>query len=174
MLPIDALLPDIVASLQAHPSLVLHAPTGAGKTTRVPPALLASGLIEGTILVLEPRRVAARAAALRMASERREPVGETIGYQVRFDRVAGPKTRVLVVTEGVLLQRLVSDPFLDGVGAVIFDEVHERSVDTDFLLAVLRLVLRARRDVRAGCDGRARGLGRGRASALCCCTLSSQ
>ncbi len=123
---------------------MLHAPTGAGKTTRVPPALLSLGL-DGDVIVLEPRRVAARAAARRMAEEAGEPLGETYGYQVRLDRVAGPRTRVLVVTEGVLLARLASDPALDGVAAVVLDEVHERSVDADVALGICRQLQEALR-----------------------------
>src|SRR5438105_10062668 len=97
--PIDAGLPQIVAALREHAAVVVRAPTGAGKTTRVPPALLDAGFADrGQIVMLEPRRLAARAAARRMAGERGERVGEAIGYQVRFDRQSGPQTRVLVVT----------------------------------------------------------------------------
>jgi ATP-dependent helicase HrpB len=142
-LPIDAVLTELVAAVRARGAVVLHAPTGAGKTTRVPLALLDT--IAGRIVMLEPRRVAARAAAARMAATLGEPVGQTVGYQVRFDRRATDKTRVLVVTEGVLLQQLVADPFLDGVGCVILDEVHERGLDADLALA---LVARVRADAR--------------------------
>ncbi len=134
-LPVDRLLPQLTSTLSEHGVLVLHAPTGAGKTTRVPPALLST--VQGTIVVLEPRRVAARAAARRMASELGESVGQTVGYQVRHDRQVGPHTRIVVVTEGVLLRRLVSDPFLEGIGAVIFDEFHERRLDADLALALV-------------------------------------
>src|SRR5258708_19409005 len=92
--------------------------------------------------MLEPRRIAARAAARRMAQETGSTLGEEIGYQVRFDRKAGPRTRILVVTEGILVQRLQADPFLEGVGAVIFDELHERSLATDLSLAMARRVQR--------------------------------
>src|SRR5215831_828426 len=103
-LPIDAVLPDLLAALRASGAVVLRAPTGAGKTTRVPPAIVESGLGgAGLVLVLEPRRVAARAAARRMAIEDDTPLGARFGYQVRFDKKAGPQTRVLVVTPGVLL-----------------------------------------------------------------------
>ena len=136
-LPIDPVLPELVAAVRAG-NAVLHAPTGAGKTTRVPPALLKSAAIDGTILMLEPRRVAARAAAQRMADELGEALGETVGFQVRFERKASARTRILVMTEGVLLRRLVSDPFLEGVGAVILDEFHERSLDADLSLAMVR------------------------------------
>jgi len=120
---------------------VIRAPTGAGKTTRVPPAILDAGIVGAKrIVMLEPRRLAARAAARRMAIERGGSVGEEIGYQVRFDRQQGPRTRILVVTEGILVRMLQEDPFLDGVGAVIFDEFHERSLDTDLALAMVRRV----------------------------------
>src|SRR5512141_1700831 len=131
-LPIDDLLPRIPRS--GH--LVIEAPPGAGKTTRVPPALLAGG--RGDVLVLEPRRLAARMAARRVASERGERVGETVGYQVRFEDVSGPRTRLRFLTEGVLTRRLLSDPKLAGVDTVILDEFHERHLDTDLVLALLR------------------------------------
>jgi ATP-dependent helicase HrpB len=131
-LPIDDLLPRLPAS--GH--LVIEAPPGAGKTTRVPPALLARE--RGEILVLEPRRLAARLAARRVASELGERVGETVGYQVRFEDVSGPRTRLRFLTEGVLTRRLLSDPTLAGVSTVILDEFHERHLDTDLALALLR------------------------------------
>src|SRR3954463_12618135 len=113
-LPIDAVLPDILAVLRQSASVVLQAPTGAGKTTRVPPALLDAGLAgDGQILLLEPRRLAARAAARRMAQERGGRVGDEGGYHVRFDRQAGPRTRILAVTPGILLRLLHDDPFLE-------------------------------------------------------------
>lgn len=130
-------------ALREHGAVVLHAPTGAGKTTRVPPALLDT--IPGLIIVVQPRVVAARAAARRMAQERGERVGETIGYQVRLDSKRSARTRVLVVTTGILLRRIIGDPFLEDVSAVVLDEVHERSVDADLALA---LVAQIRRDVR--------------------------
>src|ERR1700756_2195274 len=106
-LPIDDVLPQIIAALRRGSCAVLRAPTGAGKTTRVPPALLDAGLTEGgRILVLEPRRVAARAAARRMSVERVSPLGDLIGYQVRFEKQCGPHTRILVVTPGILLRYL--------------------------------------------------------------------
>ncbi len=131
-LPIDDLLPRLPAS--GH--LVIEAPPGAGKTTRVPPALL--DRTRGDILVLEPRRLAARLAARRVASELGERVGETVGYQVRFEDVSGPRTRLRFLTEGVLTRRLLSDPTLAGVSTVILDEFHERHLDTDLALALLR------------------------------------
>ena len=114
-LPIDALLPEIVSGLRAHRSIVLEAPPGAGKTTRVPPALL--DVFPGEILVLEPRRLAARMAARRVAHERGEPLGDSIGYQVRFEEVSGPRTRLRFLTEGVLNRCLLSDPKLSAVSA---------------------------------------------------------
>jgi ATP-dependent helicase HrpB len=135
-LPIDKLLPEIVEKLRAHSSLVIEAPPGAGKTTRVPPALLP--LVEGEVLVLEPRRLAVRMAARRVAQELGEKPGETVGYQVRFEDVGGARTRLRFVTEGVLTRRFLSDPQLKGVGAVVLDEFHERHLDGDFSLALLR------------------------------------
>ena len=132
-LPIDALVPAIV---EASGHLVIEAPPGAGKTTRVPPVLLDRE--RGDILVLEPRRLAARLAARRVASELGERVGETVGYQVRFEDVSGPRTRLRFLTEGVLTRRLLSDPTLAGVSTVILDEFHERHLDTDLALALLR------------------------------------
>ncbi len=144
-LPIDAVLPEITAGLAggrpSGRSVVLRAPTGAGKTTRVPPALLDSGVAgEGQIVMLEPRRVAARAAARRMAAEGSWRLGEEVGFHIRFDRRAGPKTRILVVTEGVLVRMLQSDPFLEGTSALVFDEFHERSLQSDLALAMSRRV----------------------------------
>jgi ATP-dependent helicase HrpB len=135
-LPIDPLLPEIRASLERAPSLALEAPPGAGKTTRVPPALL--GALSGEILVLEPRRLAARLAARRVSAELGETVGETAGYQVRFESVAGPRTRIRFMTEGVLTRRLLSDARLAGVSAVVLDEFHERHLEGDLVLALLR------------------------------------
>jgi len=142
-LPIDDILPELIAALRGGPSVVLIAPTGAGKTTRVPPALLAAGIGGGRrILMLEPRRIAARAAARRMAEENGWTLGGEVGYQVRFERRAGPETKILVVTEGILVQMLQADPFLEEAGAVIFDELHERSLQTDLSLAMARRVQR--------------------------------
>ena len=135
-LPIDDLLPDILAALRVSSNLVLEAAPGAGKTTRVPPALLSH--ISGEIIVLEPRRLAARMAARRVAEELNEQPGETVGYSVRFEQVEGPRTRLRFVTEGILTRRLISDPTLRGVSLVILDEFHERHLDTDLALALLR------------------------------------
>jgi ATP-dependent helicase HrpB len=142
VLPIDSLLPEIVASLRRVPNLVIEAAPGAGKTTRVPPALLALG---GEVLVLEPRRIAARMAARRVAQEMGERVGETVGYQVRFEEVAGPKTRLRFLTEGVLTRRMMSDPELKGVGTVVLDEFHERHLETDLALALVRRLQKGKR-----------------------------
>ena len=133
-LPIDALLPDIRSAARQGPFVVV-APPGAGKTTRVPIALLPD--VRGAIWLVEPRRVAARAAARRMASEAGETMGGRFGWHVRFDRRASSETRVLCVTEGILLRRLQSDPFLDGIGCVLVDELHERSLLADLCLALL-------------------------------------
>jgi ATP-dependent helicase HrpB len=145
-LPIDAVLPEIVAALRDAPAVVVEAPPGAGKTTRVPLALHTAGLAGGReVVVLEPRRLAARLAARRVADELGERPGETVGYQVRFDEVAGPRTRIRYVTEGLLTRRLLSDPALAGVGAVILDEFHERHLQGDLALAFLRRLQRTRR-----------------------------
>jgi ATP-dependent helicase HrpB len=138
-LPIDSLLCDVIESLRRAPALVIEAPPGAGKTTRVPSALLEAGLAgEGEVLVLEPRRLAARMAARRVAEERGERLGETVGYRVRFDEVAGPRTRLRFLTEGVLTRRLLADPLLAGVGVVVLDEFHERHLQADLALALLK------------------------------------
>ncbi|HXU80810.1 MAG TPA: DEAD/DEAH box helicase, partial [Polyangia bacterium] len=148
-LPIDPLLPEVVAGVRAG-AVVIEAPPGAGKTTRVPAALLDAGLGDaGEILVLQPRRLPARLAAERVAEERGEAPGQTIGYTVRFEEVAGPRTRVRFLTEGILVRRLIGDPQLRGVGAVILDEFHERHLATDLSLALLRELQRgARPDLR--------------------------
>ncbi|PNA98238.1 MULTISPECIES: ATP-dependent helicase HrpB [unclassified Pseudomonas] len=136
-LPIDAVLPALRQALENRHEAVLEAPPGAGKTTRVPLALLNEPWLAGqTILMLEPRRLAARAAAERLASELGEQVGETVGYRIRLDSKVGPKTRIEVVTEGILTRRLQADPALEGVGLLIFDEFHERSLDADLALAL--------------------------------------
>jgi ATP-dependent helicase HrpB len=145
-LPIDAILPEIIESLKRCPNLVIEAPPGAGKTTRVPPALLA--IVSGEVVVLEPRRIAARLAARRVAWELGEPVGQTVGYQVRFEEAIGPRTRLRFVTEGVLTRRLLSDPGLKGVGAVVLDEFHERHLDSDLALALLKRLQRTRPGLR--------------------------
>jgi len=136
-LPIDEVLPALREALATRHEAVLEAPPGAGKTTRVPLALLNEPWLAGqTILMLEPRRLAARAAAERLASELGEKVGETVGYRIRLDSKVGPRTRIEVVTEGILTRRLQDDPALEGVGLLIFDEFHERSLDADLALAL--------------------------------------
>src|SRR5262245_51476015 len=138
-LPIAPLLPEIVARLRQSPNVVLEAPPGAGKTTRVPPALLDAKITgDSEVLVLEPRRLAARMAARRVAEERGERLGETVGYQVRFEEVASARTRLRFLTEGVLTRRLLSDPTLKNVGVVALDEFHERHLQADLALALLR------------------------------------
>ncbi|WP_119035478.1 ATP-dependent helicase HrpB [Hephaestia caeni] len=135
-LPIHAVLPDLLAALHAGANAVLVAPPGAGKTTAVAPALLDENWCTGEILLLSPRRLAARAAAERMAAQAGERVGETFGYATRMDTKRSAKTRVTVVTEGIFANRIQADPELAGVSAVLFDEVHERSLDSDFGLAL--------------------------------------
>ncbi|MFN2376522.1 MAG: DEAD/DEAH box helicase, partial [Candidatus Binatia bacterium] len=144
-LPIDEVLADVIRSLATTSNLVLKAPTGAGKTMRVAPALLSLAQVQGAVLLLEPRRVAARAAARRIAFERGATLGGEIGYHVRFDRKTSRSTRLVAMTYGIFLRRLQEDPFLDGVGAVVFDEFHERSLDADLALAMVR---RTQQEVR--------------------------
>jgi ATP-dependent helicase HrpB len=136
-LPIDPLLPEIRSQLEQHSALVIQAAPGAGKTTRVPPTLLdAPWALGRKLIMLEPRRLAARSAARFMAAELGEQVGERVGYRVRMDTRVGPKTRIEIVTEGVLTRLLQDDPALTGYAAVIFDEFHERSLQTDLALAL--------------------------------------
>jgi len=136
-LPIDAILPDIAKALNDHPCAVVLAAPGAGKTTRIPPALLDAPWLKGQkIVMLEPRRLAARMAAARMASERGEALGETVGFRVRLESKVSARTRIEVVTEGILTRRLQSDSELAGTGLLIFDEFHERSLDADLGLAL--------------------------------------
>jgi ATP-dependent helicase HrpB len=136
VLPIDDVLDDLLAAVRAHGCAVLQAPPGAGKTTRVPLALLASGHVQGRIIMLEPRRLAVRGAAERLAQQLGEPVGQTVGYRMRGETVVGDATRVEIVTEGILTRMIQSDPELSGIGAVIFDEFHERSLNADLGLAL--------------------------------------
>ncbi|QYX57827.1 ATP-dependent helicase HrpB [Roseovarius sp. SCSIO 43702] len=145
-LPIHDCLPDLVTALRTRGRAVLQAPPGAGKTTVVPLALLDAGLTEGRILMLEPRRLAARAAAERMADTLGEEPGRTVGYRIRGESVTSPATRIEVVTEGILTRMIQSDPGLSGVGAVIFDEFHERSLNADLGLALCLEIADALRD----------------------------
>lgn len=136
-LPIDAVLDPLRHSLRQHQEAVLEAPPGAGKTTKVPLALLHEPWLAGqSILMLEPRRLAAKAAAERLAQQLGEPVGKTVGYRIRLDSRVSAQTRIEVVTEGILTRRLQEDPALEGVGLVIFDEFHERSLEADLALAL--------------------------------------
>ena len=135
-LPIDDALPDLIDALRKTGRAVLQAPPGAGKTTRVPLAMLDAGLTAQKIVMLEPRRLAARAAAARMAETLSEDVGQTIGYRIRGEAKTSKSTRIEVVTEGILTRMIQSDPSLDGIGAVIFDEFHERSLNADLGLAL--------------------------------------
>ncbi|MCC7012420.1 MAG: ATP-dependent helicase HrpB [Planctomycetes bacterium] len=145
-LPIDTVLPELLEHLRRGPNVVLRAPTGAGKTTRVPPAVLDAGLARGKqIVMLEPRRLAARAAARRIAFERGVELGGEVGWHVRFDKKSSRSTKIVVVTEGILVRRLQDDPFLEDTGCVIFDEIHERSLDTDLSLAMVRKLQREAR-----------------------------
>lgn len=140
-LPIDEIIPEVVAVLRQHPAVVIQAPPGAGKTTRIPLALIDAGLGHNKRLVmLEPRRIAARTAALQLARQRQQPVGQSVGYQVRFERKVSAQTEILVVTEGILPRLLVSDPYLESVSILVFDEFHERSLDNDFALGIARLL----------------------------------
>lgn len=146
-LPIDQLLPDLCRALAQNSAVVLQAPPGAGKTTRVPPALLDQPWLVGkSILMLQPRRLAARHAAEFMAAQLGEKVGQRVGYSVRFERKRTRLTRIEVVTEGILTRRLQSDPELSGVGLVIFDEFHERNLHSDLALALCRDAQSALRD----------------------------
>ncbi|KAB7764778.1 ATP-dependent helicase HrpB, partial [Xanthomonas sp. LMG 12462] len=148
--PIDPLLPQLRDSLAAHPRLVLEAPPGAGKTTQVPPALLDAPWLQGRrIVMLEPRRVAARSAAAFMARQRGETPGETVGYRIRFENKVSARTRIEVVTEGILTRMLQDDPMLEGVGALLFDEFHERHLAADLGLALaLDVQAQVREDLR--------------------------
>lgn len=146
-LPIDDVLPALVAAVRDRGSCVLVAPPGAGKTTRVPGALLDAGFITGSIVVLQPRRLAARLAAARIATERGVPLGGEVGYQVRFDRKTSKDTRIELVTEGVLTRRLLGDPDLHGVSCVIIDEFHERHLDGDLALALVERLRGKRPDL---------------------------
>lgn len=145
-LPIDAVLPQVIDCLKKSGRVVLQAPPGAGKTTRTPLALLNSDLCSGKIIMLEPRRLAARAAAERMADTLNEKVGQTVGYRMRGISKVGRDTRIEVITEGILTRMLQSDPELPGVSAILFDEFHERSLAADLGLALAWEVRETLRD----------------------------
>jgi ATP-dependent helicase HrpB len=143
-LPIDGVLDEIVGAVRRHRAAIVVAPPGAGKTTRVPPALAD----DGPVIVLQPRRIAARALAARIADERGWRIGEEVGWHVRFERRACPRTRVLVATEGILTAYLQRDPLLSGFATIVLDEFHERSIHADLALALGRQAWRARPELR--------------------------
>jgi ATP-dependent helicase HrpB len=135
-LPIDPILPAVIAAVQGAKAAVVTAAPGSGKSTRVPPALL--GTVTGQIYLLQPRRIAAKTLARRIAQENGWTLGKEVGYRVRFEKVGGKDTRLWVMTEGSLTRQLADDPYLEGVGAVILDEFHERSLHTDLAMGYLR------------------------------------
>src|SRR5688572_26149901 len=143
-LPIDPFLPQIQDALTKARAVVVTAQPGAGKTTRVPPALIA----DGPVILLQPRRVAARAIAQRIAEERGWTTGREIGWQVRFERRFGRETQLLVATEGILTARLQQDPLLSDFRTIVLDEFHERSIHADLAIALGRQAWRARSDLR--------------------------
>src|SRR4051794_13928181 len=148
-LPIDSFLPQIVDELHKSRAIVIVAEPGAGKTTRVPPAILSANLLpreHPNLVMLQPRRVAARASAMRIAQERNWTLGEQVGYHVRFDRKLTARTRLRVITEGILTRQLLDDPFIDDIGCVVLDEFHERNLHTDMAIAMLREVRQSVRD----------------------------
>ncbi|MEO6971544.1 MAG: DEAD/DEAH box helicase, partial [Chthoniobacterales bacterium] len=135
-LPIYELEDEIVRSLGTRPRLILQAPTGSGKSTQVPQILLDRGLLgEGEVVILQPRRLATRLLARRVAFERNGPLGDEVGYQIRFEKVTSKRTRIRFVTEGILLRQLLQDPELRSVAAILFDEFHERHLYGDITLA---------------------------------------
>lgn len=146
-LPIDEVLPAIVDQLRARRRVVVEAPPGAGKSTRVPAALLDAHITSKQVLLLEPRRVAARAIAQRVASERGSTVGDEVGWQIRWDRRGSATTRLWVMTEGILTRRILTDPFLDDVGILVLDEFHERSIHTDLAIGFAKELLSVRDDL---------------------------
>ena len=145
-LPVDPFIPGILDAFRAHPYLILTATPGAGKTTRLPPALI--GLFPGKVIVLEPRRVAAVASALRVADERGWQLGREVGYQVRFDSKVTPQTQLIFMTDALLRRRMVDDPELTDVGLVVIDEFHERNLNQDLVLGALRELREMGRDIK--------------------------
>ena len=145
-LPVAVVLPELLAALQDAPQVLLNAPTGAGKSTWLPLHILNAGIISGKIILLEPRRLAARNVAQRLAELLNEKPGETVGYRMRAETCVGPSTRLEVVTEGILTRMLQNDPELSGIGLVILDEFHERSLQADLALALLLDVQQGLRD----------------------------
>ncbi|MDU3900022.1 MAG: DEAD/DEAH box helicase, partial [Enterobacter sp.] len=145
-LPVAVVLPELLAALEHAPQVLLSAPTGAGKSTWLPLQILREGSISGKIILLEPRRLAARNVAQRLAELLNEKPGETVGYRMRAETCIGPSTRLEVVTEGILTRMLQNDPELSGVGLVILDEFHERSLQADLALALLLDVQQGLRD----------------------------
>src|SRR5204862_5883160 len=143
-LPIDSSIDRICVEVRSHRAAVIVAAPGAGKTTRVPPALVA----DGPVMLLQPRRMAARAIAARIAAERGWTVGRDVGWQVRFERQSSAATRLLVVTEGILTARLQNDPLLSDFRTIVLDEVRERSIHADLAIALARQAWRARDDLR--------------------------
>ena len=143
-LPIDPFIPEIVDHVRRSRALVVTAQPGAGKTTRVPPALVD----DGPLILLQPRRVAARAIAQRIAAERGWRIGEEVGWHIRLERRFGPRTRLLVATEGVLTARLQQDPLLSSFRTIVLDEFHERSIHADLAIALAKQAWLARDDLR--------------------------
>ncbi|MBT3567877.1 MAG: DEAD/DEAH box helicase, partial [Opitutae bacterium] len=137
-LPIVSRADDIVSAARGERRLVVTAPTGSGKSTKLAQMLLDSGSFPDQIVVLEPRRLAARMLARRVASERSSSVGQEVGYQVRFDNKTSSATKIVYVTEGLLLRRMLARPDLSGISALIFDEFHERSLESDLTLALAK------------------------------------
>jgi ATP-dependent helicase HrpB len=135
-LPVDEFIPSILSSLQKNSSLVVSAEPGAGKTTRIPPACVS--VIQKKIIVLQPRRLAAKSSAERIAEEQHWSLGSEVGYTVRFENISNSNTKILFLTEALLTRRLLSDPLLSDVGLVIFDEFHERSIHSDVALGLIR------------------------------------
>ena len=147
-LPVDALLPDLIEHLKESTAAIVEAPPGSGKTTRVAPSLIDAGLCdrERRTFLLQPRRLAAKSTAQRIAAERNWQLGKEVGYQVRFDSKVTSSTSLIVATEGILLRRLAADPTIEDIGTVVLDEFHERSLNSDLILGMLRQIQRLVRD----------------------------